>query len=62
MLLFGIYFPERLNFDRRFPFLKWIMIVPLAVAGIANLFEQIGKLFGWRWRTKKPREDCSWRG
>ena len=49
LLLFGLYFPERLNFDRRFPFAKWILLVPLALNGIINLFEQIGRLFGWRW-------------
>lgn len=31
MLLFGIYFPERLNLDVRFPWLKWIIIVPLLI-------------------------------
>ncbi len=30
MFLFGIYFPERLALDRRIPWLKWIIIVPLA--------------------------------
>ncbi len=30
MLLFGIYFPERWKFDIRFPWVKWILIVPLA--------------------------------
>jgi len=29
MMLFGIYFPERLNLDRRWPWAKWILIVPL---------------------------------
>lgn len=48
MLLFGIYFPERLEFDRRHPFAKWILLVPLALFGVSNLFEQIGRLFGWR--------------
>ncbi|HEY0459356.1 MAG TPA: SpoIIE family protein phosphatase [Pyrinomonadaceae bacterium] len=48
LLLFGLYFPERLNFDRRYPFAKWLLLVPLAFNGIANLFEQTGRLFGWR--------------
>ena len=30
MFLFGIYFPERLSLDRKVPWLKWIVIVPLA--------------------------------
>lgn len=29
LLLFGIYFPERLALDRRFPWLKWLIIAPL---------------------------------
>ena len=31
MLLFGIYFPERWSVDRRFPWIKWILILPLAL-------------------------------
>ncbi len=41
MLLFGIYFPERLNLDIKFPWLKWIIIVPLGLQMILiflNLF------------------------
>lgn len=49
MMLFGIYFPERLDFDRRHPVAKWILLLPLGLAGICNLFEQIGRFFGWRW-------------
>jgi len=49
MLLFGIYFPERWAGDKKFPWAKWILIVPLLFCGIANLFEQLGRLFGWRW-------------
>jgi len=29
MLLFGIYFPERWSIDKKFPWAKWIFIVPL---------------------------------
>ncbi len=48
LMLFGIYFPERLDIDRRYPFAKWILIVPLAVSGVLNFFEQIGRFFDWR--------------
>jgi phosphoserine phosphatase RsbU/P len=53
MLLFGIYFPERLEFDRRYPFLKYVFIVPLAFLGTVNVirfvsnysgFESLGRL------------------
>jgi sigma-B regulation protein RsbU (phosphoserine phosphatase) len=33
MMLFGIYFPQRWSLDRRLPWLKWILILPLAVEG-----------------------------
>ena len=29
LMLFGIYFPERLPFDRRYPWAKWIVISPI---------------------------------
>ena len=29
MMLFAFYFPERIQFDRRFPWAKWIVIVPI---------------------------------
>jgi sigma-B regulation protein RsbU (phosphoserine phosphatase) len=56
LLLFGLYFPERFDFDRRHPFLKWILLVPLAVHGIVNFFEQLGRFFGWRWLSQSLDE------
>lgn len=35
LMLFGIYFPDRLHFDRRFPWVKWIPLAPIAIGGIA---------------------------
>ncbi|MGA2588496.1 MAG: SpoIIE family protein phosphatase [Bryobacteraceae bacterium] len=43
MMLFGIYFPERSPIDRRLPWSKWLIILPLAVASLAILASQIGK-------------------
>lgn len=34
ILLFGIYFPERLALDRRWPWLKWLLIGPIAVSAL----------------------------
>lgn len=31
MFLFALYFPERWNFDKRFPWAKWILIAPLGL-------------------------------
>lgn len=47
MLLFGIYFPERLPFDRRHPWVKWLLLAPLVVHFLLNLFEQLGRYLGW---------------
>jgi sigma-B regulation protein RsbU (phosphoserine phosphatase) len=55
ILLFGIYFPERLALDRRWPWLKWLFIGPLAanaliealsVAGDAENFRLFASLQG----------------
>jgi sigma-B regulation protein RsbU (phosphoserine phosphatase) len=35
MLLFAISFPERLAFDRRFPWLKWTVIAPIVLRVVA---------------------------
>jgi sigma-B regulation protein RsbU (phosphoserine phosphatase) len=37
MMLFGIYFPERLPFDRRHPWAKWLVIGPLLVSAAAAI-------------------------
>ena len=36
MMLFAFYFPERIQLDRRFPWAKWIVIVPILLANIAS--------------------------
>ena len=46
MLLFGIYFPERWSVDRRFPWAKWILIVPLSFQIVAILLSQLKKFLG----------------
>jgi sigma-B regulation protein RsbU (phosphoserine phosphatase) len=33
MMLFGIYFPERIGVDRRWPLLKWLFAVPILIHG-----------------------------
>jgi sigma-B regulation protein RsbU (phosphoserine phosphatase) len=42
MLLFGIYFPERSPFDVRWPWAKWVLIVPLALFTLANVVIEEG--------------------
>jgi sigma-B regulation protein RsbU (phosphoserine phosphatase) len=36
MLLFGIYFPHRLGIDHRAPWLKWLLIAPIAIWSVVN--------------------------
>jgi sigma-B regulation protein RsbU (phosphoserine phosphatase) len=36
MLLFAIYFPDRLHFDRRAPWMKWLVIAPVAITVICE--------------------------
>ena len=45
MLLFAIYFPERLRLDRRVPWVKWLVIAPVAVRVIGTnpVFEYVAR-------------------
>src|SRR5262245_1645153 len=36
MLLFGIYFPERLEFDLRHPWAKWIVMAPILIRALGS--------------------------
>ncbi len=42
MMLFGLYFPQRWKLDRRAPWLKWLLIVPLAVQATVALIWTVG--------------------
>lgn len=46
MLLFGIYFPERFVFDIKFPWVKWILIVPLSIQVLFSLMGTLERLTG----------------
>ena len=45
MLLFAIYFPDRLPLDRRWPWMKWLVIAPVAVRVIGTnpVFEYVAQ-------------------
>ncbi len=49
MLLFGIYFPERLNFDRRRPWVKWILLVPLIAQTILLFWFLCAAAYNFAW-------------
>jgi len=42
ILLFGIYFPERLDLDRRWPWLKWLLIAPIAISALGRALSVAG--------------------
>jgi sigma-B regulation protein RsbU (phosphoserine phosphatase) len=46
MMLFGIYFPERWSVDVKYPWAKWILIVPLGLQVIFALLGNLELLFG----------------
>jgi sigma-B regulation protein RsbU (phosphoserine phosphatase) len=46
ILLFGIYFPERLGLDRRWPWLKWLVIAPIVVDALGTALAAVGESEG----------------
>lgn len=42
MILFGLYFPEVLPVERRWPGLKWILLIPLGLLSLANAILALG--------------------
>lgn len=48
ILLFGIYFPERLSLDRRWPWLKWLLIAPISIAALGNALSVAGQADNFR--------------
>ena len=43
MLLFGIYFPEPARLDNRFPWVKWVLIVPAVVFAALDVIIDLGR-------------------
>src|ERR1043165_3138226 len=48
MMLFGIYFPERWEVDRRFPWMKWLFIIPLGLITICEIILAVGIVENYR--------------
>src|SRR5204863_5578110 len=42
MLAFGIYFPERLEFDRKYPWAKWLLMGPLLAFAVSGSIIALG--------------------
>jgi sigma-B regulation protein RsbU (phosphoserine phosphatase) len=47
MMLFGLAFPEPLGFDRRHPWIKWLLIVPLAFCAVTGTLATLVRVEGW---------------
>jgi phosphoserine phosphatase RsbU/P len=47
MMLFGIYFPQRWIVDRRLPWVKWLLLIPLAGEGIFSAASNVAASFDW---------------
>ncbi len=54
MLLLGIYFPERLHFDKKFPWIKWVFIIPLGFQVVFSVLEQISRQLGFSISGLRP--------
>jgi sigma-B regulation protein RsbU (phosphoserine phosphatase) len=48
IFLFGIYFPERLGIDRRWPQLKWLVIAPITVFALGDALSTVGQAENFR--------------
>jgi sigma-B regulation protein RsbU (phosphoserine phosphatase) len=48
MMLFGIYFPERVAFDRRHPWMKWLVMAPIALFGVLRTIASLAAAEGLR--------------
>ncbi|HYG81104.1 MAG TPA: SpoIIE family protein phosphatase, partial [Pyrinomonadaceae bacterium] len=42
MMLFGVYFPERLSYDRRWPWAKWLFLVPALAHSVLAVVIAVG--------------------
>lgn len=42
MMLFGVYFPERLSYDRRWPWAKWLFLVPALAHTVVAVVIAVG--------------------
>jgi sigma-B regulation protein RsbU (phosphoserine phosphatase) len=48
MLLFGIYFPERVGLDKRYPWAKWVLIAPSLAFGGLDVIIELGHTVDFR--------------
>jgi sigma-B regulation protein RsbU (phosphoserine phosphatase) len=59
MLLFGLYFPQPFAWERRRPYLKWLLLVPLSGLGLLSVLLYLGEseytaLADWALRLYRP--------
>ncbi len=49
IVLFGIYFPEPLRYDRRWPWLKWFLLAPLIAETVLLFWFQLAIVYNFEW-------------
>lgn len=55
ILVFGIYFPERLSLDRRAPWVKWLLITPIVINAVGDSLAIAGDAENFRMFAGLPR-------
>ena len=60
LFLFGLYFPERFPFERRWPWLKWLFVLPLVAAGLADVAIAVAEAESWRTAARLQATYAPW--
>lgn len=49
LMLFGIYFPDRSVIDKRYPWIKWVLMTPIFVLLPVDLLEEFTRSYNFAW-------------
>ncbi len=49
LMLFGVYFPDRSVMDRRYPWIKWVLMVPIFALLPIDLLEEFTRSYNFAW-------------
>ena len=60
MMLFGLYFPHRLRFDERFPWIKWMVLVPLAYLALDDSLRDTTRFWNIEAALQLPPRPPAW--
>ncbi|MEO6391497.1 MAG: SpoIIE family protein phosphatase [Pyrinomonadaceae bacterium] len=62
MLLFGIYFPDRIDWDVRRPWIKWLLMLPLVADFIISVGIDLGELHSYVFESALRRATSPFNG